>query len=99
LSHLKSHVTNKAQPEVSIAEGYVLEETIIFCSRFLEGVKTVFNRPPRIDDNSSCSGNYLFNSNGRVVGKEVYVRLDEKSLKQAHRYVLLHTEEMNVVLE
>ncbi|XP_056688566.1 uncharacterized protein [Spinacia oleracea] len=31
LSHLKSHVTNKAQPEGSIAEGFLLEETIRFC--------------------------------------------------------------------
>jgi hypothetical protein len=96
---LKSYVSNKAQPEGSIAEGYKLEETITFCSRFLEGVETVFNRPPRINDNPSCSSNYLFNSGGRVVGKEVHVRLNEKSLKQAHRYVLLHSEEMNDVLE
>ena len=45
LSHLKLYVSNKAQPEGSIAEGYKLEETITFCSRLLERVETVFNRP------------------------------------------------------
>ncbi|XP_021749410.1 uncharacterized protein LOC110715147 [Chenopodium quinoa] len=90
LAHLKLNVANKAQPEGSIAEGYLLEETIRFCSRYLEGVKTVFNKPKRIDDDCPNSGKYLCNSGGRVIGKEVNFRLDGKSLKQAHRYVLLH---------
>ncbi|XP_056685878.1 uncharacterized protein [Spinacia oleracea] len=92
LFHLKSHVTNKAQPEGSIAEGFLLEETIMFCSRYLEGVKTIFNIPTRMDDEISNSNDYLFNTCGRVVGKEVTIRLDDKSLKQAHRYVLLHSD-------
>ncbi|XP_021713445.1 uncharacterized protein LOC110681599 [Chenopodium quinoa] len=71
LAHLKSHVVNKAQPEGSIEKGYLLEETIRFCSRYLEGVKTVYNKPKRIDDDSPNSGKYLCNSGGRVIGKEV----------------------------
>ncbi|XP_056688120.1 uncharacterized protein [Spinacia oleracea] len=94
LSHLKSHVTNKAQPEGSIAEGYLLEETIRFCSRYLQGVKTIFNMPKRMDDDISNSDEYLFNSGGRVIGKEVSICLDGQSLKQAHRYVLLHSDEI-----
>ena len=99
LSHLKSHVTNKAQPEGSIAEGYLLEETIRFCSRYLQGVKTIFNMPKRMDDDISNSDDYLFNSGGRVIGKEVSIRLDGQSLKQAHRYVLLHSDEIKGDLE
>ena len=100
LAHLKSHVANKAQLEGSIAEGYLLEETIRFCSRYLEGVKTVFNKPKRIDDDSPSSGKYLCNSGGRVIGKEVNFRRDDKSLKQAHRYVLLHhSDEIQDLLE
>uniref|UniRef100_A0A803N3I5 DUF4218 domain-containing protein n=1 Tax=Chenopodium quinoa TaxID=63459 RepID=A0A803N3I5_CHEQI len=100
LAHLKSHVANKAQPEGSIAEDYLLEETIRFCSRYLEGVKNVFNKPKRIDDDSPNFGKYLCNSGGRVVGKEVNFRLDDKSLKQAHRYVLLHhSDEIQELLE
>ncbi|XP_028193133.1 uncharacterized protein LOC114378691 [Glycine soja] len=33
LGHLKSFVRNKAQPEGSIAEGYLAEESLTFCSR------------------------------------------------------------------
>ncbi|XP_056697626.1 uncharacterized protein [Spinacia oleracea] len=94
LSHLKSHVTNKAQPEGSIAEGFLLEETIRFCSRYLQVVKTIFNIPKRMDDDIPNPNDYLFNSGGRVIGKEVSIRLDDKSLKQAHRYILLHSDEI-----
>ncbi|XP_074296732.1 uncharacterized protein LOC141627295 [Silene latifolia] len=42
---------------------------------------------------------YLYQSGGRVIGVIEKVRLDDKSLKQTHRYVLLHSDEMKVVLE
>lgn len=99
LAFLKSHVSNKAQPEGSIAEGYLLWETIAFCSRYLEGVETIFNRPRRNEDGASNIDNYLYNSSGRVVGKKENVRLDDRSLKQAHRYVLLHSDELTPVLK
>ncbi|XP_056685764.1 uncharacterized protein [Spinacia oleracea] len=76
LSHLKSHLTNKAQPEGSIAEGFLLEETI------------------RMDDDIPNPNDYLFNSGGRVIRKDVSIRLDDKSLKQSHRYILLHSDEI-----
>ncbi|GJU54348.1 S-adenosyl-L-methionine-dependent methyltransferases superfamily protein [Tanacetum coccineum] len=34
----------------SIAEGYVAEEALTFCSRYLKDVETRFNRPGRNDD-------------------------------------------------
>ncbi|XP_020111543.1 uncharacterized protein LOC109726394 isoform X2 [Ananas comosus] len=63
LFRLKSNVRNKAHPEGSIAEGYLVEECLIFCSRYLEGVETRFNRPVRNYDTvdaknklTNCSG-------------------------------------------
>ncbi|KAL9668754.1 hypothetical protein QQ045_006294 [Rhodiola kirilowii] len=47
LRNLKSYVNNKAKPEGSIAEGYVAEECLTFCSRYLSGVETHFNREER----------------------------------------------------
>jgi hypothetical protein len=44
---LKRSVRNKARPEGSIAEAYVADEALIFCSRYMEDVETRFNRPPR----------------------------------------------------
>jgi hypothetical protein len=36
LSTVKGYVRNKTHPEGSIAEGYILEECLAFCSRFLD---------------------------------------------------------------
>ncbi|XP_074294088.1 uncharacterized protein LOC141621619 [Silene latifolia] len=99
LAHLKSYVRNKSQPEGSIAEGYILEETITFCSRYLEGVETIYNRSKRNDDVIQDMDCYLYQSGGKVIGVIEKVRLDDKSLKQAHRYVLVHSDEMKVVLD
>jgi len=45
LRTLKGYVRNKACPEGSIAEGYISEECLTFCSRFFEDVSTKLNRP------------------------------------------------------
>ena len=51
LGHLKSYVRNKAQPEGSIAEGYLVEEILTFCSRYFDdSLETRFNWPRRVDD-------------------------------------------------
>jgi hypothetical protein len=44
---LKRYVRNRARPEGSIAEAYIAEECLTFCSKYMEGVETRFNRPPR----------------------------------------------------
>nr|KYP46553.1 hypothetical protein KK1_031844 [Cajanus cajan] len=50
LGKLKSYVRNRAQPEGSIAEGYMAEEALTFCSRYLDGIETIFNRLGRVND-------------------------------------------------
>ena len=96
---MKSHVTNKAQPEGSMVKGYILEETISFCSTFLERVETIFCRSKRTDDYNVNMSAYLFNSGGQVLGMKRTCRLDDKSLKQAHRYVLLRSDHMKELIE
>lgn len=44
---LKRLVWNKARTEGSIAEAYVANEALTFCSRCMDDVKTRFNRAPR----------------------------------------------------
>lgn len=95
LVRLKSYVRNRAQPEGSIAEGYIAEECLTFCSRYLEGVETIFNRPQPNYDNVHNANDYMFSSSGRVLGKSESVILDEISLSQAHRYVLLHCDKIS----
>ncbi|XP_057528460.1 uncharacterized protein LOC130807317 [Amaranthus tricolor] len=88
LVHLKTFVRNRGQPEGSIAEGYILEETITFCSRYLEGVETLFNRPRRNNDDNENAPSYLFNASGRPVGEVKLINLNHKSKIQIHCYVL-----------
>ncbi|KAK1414097.1 hypothetical protein QVD17_29837 [Tagetes erecta] len=107
LLKLKSYVHNRAHPEASIAEGYLAEESITFCSRYLSKVETVFTRAIRNDDEGQQ--NHIEDSNnlclGRALGRKLHsgVRIpkrrrslssdiDEKSLTQAHRYVLFNVE-------
>lgn len=92
LVRLKSYVRNKAQPEGSIAEGYIAEECLTFCSRYLEGVEMTFNRLQRNCDSVDNIESYKFLSGGRIIGKVESTVLDEISLAQAHRYVLLHCD-------
>ncbi|KAF5481244.1 hypothetical protein F2P56_001912 [Juglans regia] len=79
LHRLKFHVRNKAAPEGSISEGYLLEELLTFCSRYLESAQTVFNRPSRNPDDYR--------------GEVVDIHLDMKSLMQAHRYILFNVDD------
>ena len=36
--------------EGSIAEGYIGDEVLYFCSRYFDDIEMSFNRPPRVDD-------------------------------------------------
>nr|GEV94204.1 hypothetical protein [Tanacetum cinerariifolium] len=89
LMRLKSYVHNKAQPEGSIAEGYIKEECLTFCARYFKGVETFINRPRRNDGIIPTKEMYMFNSGGRKLGKVEIVELDGTLFAQAHRYVLL----------
>jgi hypothetical protein len=43
-------VRNRVAPEGSIAESYLVNEMLTFCSRYLENAPTVHNRPQRNPD-------------------------------------------------
>lgn len=45
---LENYVHNKSKPEGSIAEGYLMEETTIFCSRYLDNVETKLTAIARV---------------------------------------------------
>ncbi|XP_038976736.1 uncharacterized protein LOC120107516 [Phoenix dactylifera] len=92
LVRLKEYVRNRAYPEGSIAEGYIADECLTFCSRYLEGVETAFNRPQRNYDIIHNAEEYKFSSGGRFVGKAESTVVHHKLLAQAHRYILLHSD-------
>jgi len=55
--------------------------------------------PQKNDDDLHNGDHYLFTSGGRIISKENITRLDCRSVQQAHRYVLLHSDEMNAFRE
>lgn len=70
LGTLKRFVGNRARPEGSIVEAYIVKECITFCSMYLQGVDTVFNREERNDDGGERGpGLKVFLQNGRPFGK------------------------------
>ena len=44
LHTLKNYIRSRAHPDGSIAEGYVADECLTFCSRYLHGIETRFNQ-------------------------------------------------------
>ena len=50
LGYLKGTVRNRAKPEGSIAEAYVVDECLSYCSRYLINIETRFNKEDRNKD-------------------------------------------------
>lgn len=103
MGHLKSYVRNRAQPEGSIAEGYLAEEVLTFCSQYLEGIETRINRPARVDDvpdnRDSTLLSSIFPSIGKAVGAFSTFQLSTLEKTQAHRYVLLNCPQVKPYIE
>ena len=98
LGTLKKYVRNRARPEGSIAEGYIVNEALTFCSMYLKGVETLFNRPERnmgVEDMSNHKDLSIFQHNCRLVGAAVPISIDENIRKKAERYILNNCEEID----
>ncbi|KAL2471639.1 Uncharacterized protein Adt_39775 [Abeliophyllum distichum] len=76
LGTLKKYVKNKARPEGSIVEGYIVNEALTFSSMYLRGLETRFTRPERNDD-----GRKMLQSNGFSVFSQQVVQ------KATHRHI------------
>ncbi|XP_042465731.1 uncharacterized protein LOC122048202 [Zingiber officinale] len=93
LGTLKSYVRNRSRPEGSIAEGYLAEECLTFCSLYLaDYVETRFNQSSRNDDINIDFTFALdvFNYSGHALGKVIATKFDIEILKKAHQYVLFN---------
>ena len=103
LGHLKSYVRNRAQPEGSIAEGYLSEECLTFCSRYLEDIETKFNCCRRVDDLPNNVETFelssIFPKIGKAIGRGIDFMLTPMEKQQAHRYVLFNCSEVNKFLK
>ena len=88
---LKQYVRNRAHPEGSIAKGYLMEECMSFCARYLDDVETKSNRPLRNYDGGEALG--------RSVGESLQIHLDNVTWTQTHRYVLFNTDSVKPFLK
>ena len=96
LRTLKDYVRNKAHPEGSIAEGYISEECLTFCSRFLQDVDTKLNRSERHESAAtneppselSVFGNIYYDKKGFIVN-----RIDRFEMEKMRYYIITNCDE------
>ena len=88
LGTLKHFVKNRAKPEGSIAEAYVIEEALLFCARYLEDQKN--------DPETKVHKLSVFQSDEcKPYGAMKIVRLDDKMRDLAEWYVLTNCSEVD----
>ncbi|KAM6574690.1 hypothetical protein CsatA_023017 [Cannabis sativa] len=84
MKKLKNYVGNKARPEGSIKESYVVDEALTFCSMYFKGVKTRFNRLDRNEDEVVPRKLSVFQSQCRPITKGNLRPLDRASREQIY---------------
>ncbi|KAL0541260.1 hypothetical protein IC582_021302 [Cucumis melo] len=90
---IKNSVRNRYRPEGCIAESYLIEEAIEFCFDFLSRVDPVGLGTRKLQD-------HLDTSNiGRPLSMGVPFKPEQELLRQAHRYVLENTIDVQPYME
>jgi hypothetical protein len=92
LGKLKSYVCNKTNPEASIANSFLADECVVFCSRYIGGFSTKHNKSSRNDDSVDQTESTLFGQDssafppvGKPLGKSSNFNLTELEKLQVHR--------------
>ncbi|KAL6547278.1 hypothetical protein OROMI_022999 [Orobanche minor] len=99
LCELKQSVHNKAHPEGSVAEAYIARECLTFCSMYLQGIETRFNRDERNSDIGTDDSLWIFSQKCRHLGAAEYVQLSEDEFKDMQWFVFQNCEEIEPFLE
>ncbi|XP_068319542.1 uncharacterized protein [Pyrus communis] len=98
LQTLRRYVRNKGRPEGSIAEAYLVDECLSFCSMYLRDVESRRTRRGRNEDGIGrgvSGGLSIFDSKGCYMGSGENVELDLNVLDQCHRYILNNCDEVS----
>lgn len=97
LHKLNIYLRNKAHSEGSIAEGYLADECITFCSRYLRQAETKFNILERNDDGGEplpgTSWLSIFSFPGKTVGTGVLTPMSGRDHHATTHYVLTNCDE------
>ena len=101
LEKLKRYVSNRAQPEGSIAEAYILKECINNWSLYIDGIKTVHNRREINEDFDESSERLIvFSQTARPTGgRQNDGDLSRALLDTAHWYLLYNSPELEPYLK
>ena len=101
LCTMKGYVRNKAHPEGSVAEGYILEECLTFCSRFLD-MDTKLNRVDRHESiavNEPPSGLSIFAAmDYKSRGQTVQI-LERDEMRKMKQYIISNCDEAKPWIE
>ena len=96
MKKLKGYVRNKAKAEGSIAEGYVADEALTFCSMYLDNTLTKFNRPDRnADDGIPKRHLQVFASQCRTLSKSTFKPIGTVETQSLGWFVLNNCDEIN----
>jgi hypothetical protein len=89
----KGYVRNPNRPEGYIAENYIAEEAIEFCSEFLNGMD-----PIGVPSKSKLTPDDMV-VYGPVPRGGDLTQVDRRMLEKAHHYVLQNTEDVEPYIE
>jgi hypothetical protein len=95
---LKGYVRNRNRPEGCIAECYIAEEAVEFCSEYLSGVETIGIPAVRNNTTNNAASLNLI-TEGRPILGGTLVDVDNAMWSQAHFYVLQNTAEVEPYIE
>ena len=95
LGTLKRFVRNRARPEGSIAEAYMVHECLTWCSLHLNDIETVFNRPERNVDHVVEDELSVFKNKVGVIGQPTYITLSKEEFTTANWYTLNNCRELD----
>ena len=92
----KNSMRNRARPEGSIAEAYVANDTLTFCSRYIEDVDTRFNRDAHVssEDGYLEDGTSVFRHGVKLMGANRVQYMEEEEMEKVVWYVLNNCEEV-----
>lgn len=98
----KSYVHNRTRPEALIAVGYLVDECMALCSKYLHSIETKFNHPHQNYENQAENdgGLSIFNHPGRgLESQRVCTNVEKHELDEAHIYILKNCYEVQPFLE
>ncbi|XP_060973950.1 uncharacterized protein LOC133039138 [Cannabis sativa] len=99
MKKLKNYVGNKARPEGSIAESYVADEALTFCSMYFKGVETKFNRLDRNEDEVIPRILTVFQSQCHPLTRANIMPLDRKTRENTEWFIFDNSPEIRPYLD